>query len=192
MSGQCAIQISAAHLEGIAPALLAQRLRDLRRAGIVQRTDLPPPAARTVYELTERGRGLEPVIYELARFGIPYLDMPTDEQPLQPHLLPHGLKTLVLVEALPRRAFVVHLVLDEGAFTMRVAPARPGPQISRVTVEEGAPDRADVTVRGSAGIAAWLRQGVLTFDDACARGALAIVDGSPRAVETVRAMFGWR
>src|SRR2546421_5058094 len=52
-----------AHLPGIAPALLTQRLRDLEAAGLVRRAELPPPAARTVYELTERGRGLDAVVY---------------------------------------------------------------------------------------------------------------------------------
>jgi hypothetical protein len=122
---------------------------------------------------------------------VPFLDMPTPDQPLAPHLLPHGLKTLVLVEALPRRAFVVHLTLDEGEFTVRIAPPQPGPQIARVSVEHGVPGRADVTVRSSIGVAAWVRQGVLTFDDARAERLLEIVDGAPRAVQIVRAVFGW-
>ncbi len=179
-----------AHLPGMGPALLTQRLRDLEASGLVQRTELPPPAARTVYELTDRGRTLEPVVYEFARFGLPYLDMPTEEQPLSPHLLPHGLKTLVVAEALPRRAFVVHLALDEGDFTMRVAPPQPGPPITRVTVEPGLSGRADVTIRGSAGVVLWVRQGALSFDDPRAQELLG-VDGDVRAVDAVRALFGF-
>jgi DNA-binding HxlR family transcriptional regulator len=179
-----------AHLPGIGSALLTQRLRDLEAAGLVQRAELPPPAARTVYELSERGRALEPVIYELARFGLPYLDMPTEEQPLAPHLLPHGLKTLVIAEALPRRAFVVHLALDEGDFVMRVAPPQAGRQIARVSVEPGVPERAEVTIRGSAGVAVWVRQGVLSFDDACAQQLLDI-EGDARIVGATRSMFGF-
>jgi DNA-binding HxlR family transcriptional regulator len=178
------------HLPGIGPALLTQRLRDLEAAGLVQRTELPPPAARIVYELTERGRALEAVIYELARFGLPYLDMPTEEQPLAPHLLPHGLKTLVVAEALPRRTFVAHLAFDEGDFAMRVAPPQAGPQIARVTVEWGVPDRADVTIRGSAAVAVWLRQRVLSCDEAGAQGLLEI-EGDARAVDAARAMLGF-
>jgi DNA-binding HxlR family transcriptional regulator len=178
------------HLPGIGPALLTQRLRDLEAAGFVQRTDLPPPAARTVYELSPRGRELEPVVYEIARFGLPYLDMPTEAQPLPTHLIPTGIKTMVLVEALPRRAFVIHLALDEGDFTMRIAPPAPGPLIARVNVAVGSPDRADAVVRGAVGIAAWVRQGVLSFDDAQAQGVLA-VEGEPRATAVVRELFGW-
>jgi hypothetical protein len=143
-----------------------------------------------VYELSARGRELEPVVYEIARFGLAYLDMPTEDQPLPLHLIPNGIKTMALVEALPRRAFVVQLALGEGDYTMRIAPPGTGPQISRVTIETGVPDRADAVVRGSVGIAAWVRQGVLPFDDAQAQGLLTI-EGAPRATAIVRELFGW-
>ncbi|HEX9527950.1 MAG TPA: winged helix-turn-helix transcriptional regulator, partial [Streptosporangiaceae bacterium] len=49
--------------------VLSQRLRDLEDAGIVRRGVLDPPASVAVYELTERGRALEPVLFELGRWG---------------------------------------------------------------------------------------------------------------------------
>jgi DNA-binding HxlR family transcriptional regulator len=55
---------------GIATDMLAARLRSLEESGLVERRILPPPAASTVYELTPLGRGLEPVIRELARWGL--------------------------------------------------------------------------------------------------------------------------
>src|SRR5450759_1201303 len=67
------------HLPGMWSNLLAQRLRDLDAAGLVQRRELPPPAARLVYELTEQGRALAPVVYELARWGLELLDEPGDD-----------------------------------------------------------------------------------------------------------------
>ncbi|MFL5883625.1 MAG: winged helix-turn-helix transcriptional regulator [Thermoleophilaceae bacterium] len=51
------------------PNVLAQRLRDLEDAGVVRRRKLPPPAAAWVYELTEWGEELEPVITALGRWG---------------------------------------------------------------------------------------------------------------------------
>src|SRR5690349_6179762 len=51
------------------PNVLAQRLRDLEEVGVVQRRKLPPPAATWVYELTEWGHELEPVITALGRWG---------------------------------------------------------------------------------------------------------------------------
>jgi DNA-binding HxlR family transcriptional regulator len=45
-------------LPGIGTNILASRLRDLEAGGVVQRRKLPPPAASTVYELTEYGAEL--------------------------------------------------------------------------------------------------------------------------------------
>jgi DNA-binding HxlR family transcriptional regulator len=60
-------------LAGIAPNLLSERLRDLQAAGLVTTAELPPPAARTVYRLTDEGRRTVPVLRAVARFGASYL-----------------------------------------------------------------------------------------------------------------------
>jgi len=58
-------------LAGIATNLLAERLRELERAGLIERIELPPPAARTVYRLSEAGwRKVLPVIQAIATFGL--------------------------------------------------------------------------------------------------------------------------
>ena len=44
-----------AELAGIATNLLADRLRELEDAGLIDRTELPPPVARTVYTLSDTG-----------------------------------------------------------------------------------------------------------------------------------------
>jgi len=58
-----------AGLPGVSPNVLAQRLRELAAAGLVRSGLLDPPASVAVYELTERGLALEPVLLELARWG---------------------------------------------------------------------------------------------------------------------------
>src|SRR3954468_6956002 len=58
-----------AGLPHVGPDVLAQRLRDLEQSGLVRRGTLPPPAGSRIYELTERGRELEPVVIALGRFG---------------------------------------------------------------------------------------------------------------------------
>jgi DNA-binding HxlR family transcriptional regulator len=60
-------------LPGIAPNLLTERLRSLQAIGLVAAVDLPPPAARSVYRLTDEGRRIEPVLRSVARFGARYL-----------------------------------------------------------------------------------------------------------------------
>jgi len=56
-------------LPGIATNLLAERLRDLEAVGVVSRQAAPPPVATTLFELTESGRELEPVLRALGRWG---------------------------------------------------------------------------------------------------------------------------
>ena len=64
-------------LPGIPTNILAARLKDLEAGGIVEKKKIPPPAACTVYELTEYGAGLEEALYALARWGARSLGPPT-------------------------------------------------------------------------------------------------------------------
>ena len=57
-------------LRGISPNVLTQRLADLEAAAIVERKELPPPAACHVYALTPWGMQLEPVLMELLKWGV--------------------------------------------------------------------------------------------------------------------------
>lgn len=56
-------------LPGISTNLLSERLKVLEQQGILARRVLPPPAASTVYELTEFGQGLEKAVLELGLWG---------------------------------------------------------------------------------------------------------------------------
>jgi len=58
-----------AGLPHLGPDILSQRLRELESAGVIRRAQLPPPAGARVYELTEWGRELEPVVLGLGRWG---------------------------------------------------------------------------------------------------------------------------
>jgi DNA-binding HxlR family transcriptional regulator len=65
-----------AGLPGISPNILSQRLHEFEQAAIIGRRRLAPPASGWVYQLTEWGQQLEPVIRELARWGFrsPFFD----------------------------------------------------------------------------------------------------------------------
>ena len=56
-------------LPGVSRNLLTERLRALERTGIVARSELPPPAARRVYELTDDGRDLAVAMAPLIAWG---------------------------------------------------------------------------------------------------------------------------
>lgn len=56
-------------LPGISANILTQRLTALEGGGLLVRRLLPPPAEVTVYELTEAGQGLWPLLCEMCRWG---------------------------------------------------------------------------------------------------------------------------
>ena len=56
-------------LQGISANVLTQRLSELETRGLVRRTKLPPPASVQVYEATEWGLEVIPVIASLGRWA---------------------------------------------------------------------------------------------------------------------------
>jgi DNA-binding HxlR family transcriptional regulator len=58
-----------AGLPGISANVLTQRLDELVRAGVARSRKLPAPAFVAVYELTEWGHGLEPVLMAVGRWA---------------------------------------------------------------------------------------------------------------------------
>jgi DNA-binding HxlR family transcriptional regulator len=75
-------------LPTLSPDVLSQRLRDLESTGILHRRKLAPPAGSWVYELTDRGYELEPVVLALGRWG--------SRAPLSPGDAELGIDSLVL------------------------------------------------------------------------------------------------
>src|ERR671933_537073 len=58
-----------ADLQGISANVLTQRLTELEARGLVRKTKLPPPASVQVYEATEWGLEVIPVIASLGRWA---------------------------------------------------------------------------------------------------------------------------
>jgi DNA-binding HxlR family transcriptional regulator len=54
---------------GISPRMLAERLRDLEAAGLIERTVLPTSPPMVEYRLTERGRRLGPLIEAMRAYA---------------------------------------------------------------------------------------------------------------------------
>lgn len=74
--------------------ILTKRLRELEEGGVVVRRELTGPAAATVYELTELGRGLEGPMIELARWGME-LQKAEDVVGLAPSSLPNAMRVIL-------------------------------------------------------------------------------------------------
>jgi DNA-binding HxlR family transcriptional regulator len=124
------------NLPGIGTNVLASRLRDLESGGIVRKSVLPPPAASRVYELTDYGRELRPVIRELALWGARSLGPPRVEDELFPGWLANALDTVLAPLAPPGR---FEFRVGEEVASLVDGEALPGPVEDPDVVVEGDP-----------------------------------------------------
>jgi DNA-binding HxlR family transcriptional regulator len=108
-------------LPGVSTNVLATRLRQLERAGVVARRRLPPPAASAVYELTDYGRALEPAVAALGRWGAASLGARPEGRPLRSHWLALALKAFFHADEAAGVARVYEVRLREAAFRLAVA-----------------------------------------------------------------------
>jgi DNA-binding HxlR family transcriptional regulator/putative sterol carrier protein len=110
----------AQNLPGIGTNILAGRLRDLELNGIVLKRKLPPPAASTVYELTEYGSGLNEAMFALARWGARSLGPPGPGDELYPEWGVNAFAALFNADAARGLTETYVLVIDGDAFTARL------------------------------------------------------------------------
>ena len=128
-----------ASLPGIATNVLTQRLKQLERDGIVRRRLLPPPAASTVYELTEYGRELEPVLLAFGRWGAKTIGEPIPGRSIRSEWFGVALKAHFRPEAAEGVHATIGLRFEDGALTIRI-------DASDLSVTTRAPDEADLTL----------------------------------------------
>lgn len=106
-------------LAPIATDMLAGRLRDLERNGLVRRRELATPASGTVYELTDAGLALEDVINAFARWGRHLLTTREPRDVVRPQWLARALRAYLR----PDRSgpdMVVRLATPQGGTTLRI------------------------------------------------------------------------
>jgi len=116
----------AAGLPGVSTNILAARLRDLEAKGIVQKRKLPPPAACTVYELTEYGAELEEVVYAIARWGARTLGPPGPGDDLEPDWGLNAFPALFNPVAAEGMSGRYVLRIGDGDFTVSLVDGRVG------------------------------------------------------------------
>jgi DNA-binding HxlR family transcriptional regulator len=127
-------------LDGISPSVLTERLQRALELGIVRRAFLPPPAASSVYELTEDGEALRPVVYAMIRWGGRFLHPPRRGERVEPEWMRLALDALARRGPTPSRRFLIRI--REGR-TEDVILVAGGPRGTTVT-EGTAP--ADATL----------------------------------------------
>lgn len=148
------------------PNVLSQRLRELEETGIVRRRKLAPPAGSSVYELTEWGKELEPVLVGLARWGA--------RSPRRDISAGAGVDALLLALRSrfdPAGAGDLHatyaLRIGDQAFTVRV-------EGGRLAVDRESAPSADAAIEADLMAFAALLTDQLTFDELVAAQRLGI------------------
>jgi len=169
-----------AGLPGMSPDVLAQRLRELQEAEVVRRRRLPPPAGSMVYELTEWGAQLEPVVIELARWS--------SRSPAMPYDAPIGVDSLILaLRPLfdPHAAAGVHTLigvrLDGQDFRVQIADGR-------LEVSRGRAEPPDATLDTDTDTLAALLWKRLRLTEAVKNGA-ARLSGNRQTMERFLRLF---
>ncbi|MBD2892154.1 hypothetical protein amrb99_10640 [Actinomadura sp. RB99] len=150
--------------------LLADRLRELEQHGVVHRRRLGATSGPQVYELTEWGRRLEPVVLALSEWGI---DAPSPPEPSS--LSATSVLLFLRVGVRPDPAappIVCRLDLDGSIWTVRV-------ESGEVHVQSGEPARADISLRTDPKTLGGLLADPASLDAALAEGRLAFVGDLP-------------
>jgi DNA-binding HxlR family transcriptional regulator/putative sterol carrier protein len=168
-------------LPGISRNLLTERLRTLERDGIIARQELPPPAARQVYELTDDGRDLADATVPLVAWGAGRLGDRKPTESFRARWAALAMATFANREAakgvsetyqylVGRSAF--HSIVDDGSIQLHDGRAQ-DPAVTWTTDEETWMDIAS---------------GKITASSAAAAGALTVA-GDAEAAKRLRKIF---
>jgi len=168
-------------LPGIATNLLADRLKDIEKAGIVRSYAAPPPVATTLFELTERGQALRPLLEELGRWGAPLMGVPQVTNVFRSHWL-----------VFPFDAYLSDRTPDEPPIKIEVRTGDEPMLIETVggsvRTRRGSTENPDALLEGRPGLILGLLSGRLGMAEAKKRGLE--FRGSQKALRRVVGDFG--
>ena len=153
-------------LPGISATVLASRLKDLEQAGLVSKRTLPPPAASTVYELTDRAVGLARILTAMADWGMSMLGRPRKGDAVRGEWMVLAMAVTTPVPDVSDTTFELHV--DGEVLHVDVRDGRLQPR------QGAAPDPAAI-ITVNATTLADLALGRLGLDDAVAKERVTLV-----------------
>lgn len=169
-----------AGLPGISTNILTDRLETLETAGVVSRRTLPAPAASKVYELTDWGTELEPVVAALGRWGVrsPWR---SEEDEISVDGLVVSFQTMFDPEAAGHLEARYELVLEGQAFGLEVRDGS-------IRLYRGTPGDPDVRIETDVDTLGALVYEGRDLDDALRFGGIEI-KGDRATVERLITLF---
>lgn len=170
-------------LPGIGTSLLASRLKHLEDVGICRRTYLAPPAASTVYELTDVGEELGHALVPLIAWGLRHAvpEEPGPDTVVKPHWSLLGFTHQVDPRALEGKDALFEIVVDGRSAHLQV-------RSGRATVQPGADRQPDATITLDAATVAAIGSGRLAAVDAAAAGRISVEGDREAVTDLVRAL----
>ena len=150
-------------LPGIATNLLADRLRELERAGVLEREAAPPPTAATLFRLTERGKQLRAAVHALGRWGAPLMAAPREGDAFRSHWLSLPVEILLEGRAAPGPPATIELRAGEQPVAVEVDEGT-------IRTRLGSADRPDLVLAGDPQLIFGVLSGMLELREALERG----------------------
>jgi DNA-binding HxlR family transcriptional regulator/putative sterol carrier protein len=168
-------------LPGISRKLLTERLRALERDGITVRRELPPPAARQVYELTDDGRDLATAMAPLIVWGVRRIGDRKPGETFRARWPAVAMAGLADREAAKGVSETYQYLVGDSAFHFTVDDGS-------IEVHDGRAKDPAVVLKADEETWADVASGKIRFSSAVATGALD-VSGDPHAAKRLRKIF---
>jgi DNA-binding HxlR family transcriptional regulator len=131
-------------LPGIGTNVLATRLRQLEADGIVEKLRLAPPAATTVYVLTDYGRELVPAMRALGRWGAQSMGEPEPDQAVRTEWFLVALTAFFDAEAAEDVKATIRMDVPDGSYGLEIGDGK-------LRIERRGPDEPDLTLTTDVG-----------------------------------------
>jgi DNA-binding HxlR family transcriptional regulator/putative sterol carrier protein len=168
-------------LPGISRNLLTERLRALEGGGIIARRELPPPAARQVYELTDDGRDLATAMAPLIAWGVRRIGDRKPGDSFRPRWPAVAMAGLADREAAKGVSETYQFLIGDSAFHFAVDDGS-------IEVHDGRAENPTVTWTTDEETWADIATGKITVSSAAATGAVT-VGGDQQAAKRLRRIF---
>src|SRR6516164_1318055 len=163
LRGACRYTDLRAGLPGIATNLLADRLREMEKAGIVRREEAPPPVATTLFHLTDRGLALRPLLEDLGRWGAPLMGVPQPSNVFRSHWLVFPFDAYLVDNAPSEPPIAIEVQTGDEPMVIETIEGK-------VRTRRGAVERPDAVLSGRPGLILGLLSGRLDLAEARNRG----------------------
>jgi DNA-binding HxlR family transcriptional regulator/putative sterol carrier protein len=168
-------------LPGVSRNLLTERLRALERDGIIARQELPPPAARQVYELTDDGRDLAVAMAPLIAWGARRIGDRKPGESFRARWPAVAMAGLADREAARGVSETYQYLVGDSAFHFTVNDGS-------IELHDGRVQDPAVTLTTDEETWADIASGTITASSAAATGALTVA-GDPEAAKRLRKIF---